>query len=280
MGVGVVNLLFTAAFVLLNPVAHTWGLRARVKLQNNGLSTELSDVSHELIQKTVKDPNDKTIEEALDREVIGGNLNKKTVVNPASTDRDVVQKYLDRKVVEEKIKEKWEQLKKGSPKAVTEEAIKRAGKLVTFERSGQISLKEAFQFMQYYPLLYGEEKHPTEFRVPIGSEFQKFKLANKPDGTFSLKAIRSGGSEVDLSDLKAAVNILSDSKLKDALKKTLNEVTVKALDAKLNDQPDFDGVLKKMTIKAEYLQQKEMKPFAQLQMFWLVLPYRGTNCWA
>ena len=238
-------MLFTAAFVLLNPVAHTWGLRARVKLQNNGLSTELSDVSHELIQKTVKDPNDKTIEEALDREVIGGNLNKKTVVNPASTDRDVVQKYLDRKVVEEKIKEKWEQLKKGSPKAVTEEAIKRAGKLVTFERSGQISLKEAFQFMQYYPLLYGEEKHPTEFRVPIGSEFQKFKLANKPDGTFSLKAIRSGGSEVDLSDLKAAVNILSDSKLKDALKKTLNEVTVKALDAKLNDQPDFDGVLKK-----------------------------------
>ena len=245
MGVGVVNLLFTSAFVLLNPVAHTWGLRARVKLQNNGLSTELSDGSHELIQKTVKDPNDKTIEEALDREVIGGNLNKKTVVNPASTDRDVVQKYLDRKVVEEKIKEKWEQLKKGSPKAVTEEAIKRAGKLVTFERSGQISLKEAFQFMQYYPLLYGEEKHPTEFRVPIGSEFQKFKLANKPDGTFSLKAIRSGGSEVDLSDLKAAVNILSDSKLKDALKKTLNEVTVKALDAKLNDQPDFDGVLKK-----------------------------------
>lgn len=240
-------MLFTAAFVLLNPVAHTWGsgLRARVKLQNNGLSTELSDVSHELIQKTVKDPNDKTIEEALDREVIGGNLNKKTVVNPASTDKDVVQKYLDRKVVEEKIKEKWEQLKKGSPKAVTEEAIKRAGKLVTFERSGQISLKEAFQFMQYYPLLYGEEKHPTEFRVPIGSEFQKFKLANKPDGTFSLKAIRSGGAEVDLSDLKAAVNILSDSKLKDALKKTLNEVTVKALDAKLNDQPDFDGVLKK-----------------------------------
>lgn len=48
-----------------------------------------------------------------------------------------------------------------------------------------------------------------------------------------------------MSDLKAAVNILSDSKLKDALKKTLNEVTVKALDAKLNDQPDFDGVLKK-----------------------------------
>lgn len=45
-----------------------------------------------------------------------------------------------------------------------------------------------------------------------------------------------------MSDLKAAVNILSDSKLKDALKKTLNEVTVKALDAKLNDQPDFDGV--------------------------------------
>lgn len=188
-------MLFTAAFVLLNPVAHTWGLRARVKLQNNGLSTELSDVSHELIQKTVKDPNDKTIEEALDREVIGGNLNKKTVVNPASTDKDVVQKYLDRKVVEEKIKEKWEQLKKGSPKAVTEEAIKRAGKLVTFERSGQISLKEAFQFIQYYPLLYGEEKHPTEFRVPIGSEFQKFKLANKPDGTFSLKAIRSGAAQ-------------------------------------------------------------------------------------
>lgn len=178
------TLLFTAAFVLLNPVTHTWGLRARVKLQNNGLSTEVSDVSHELIQKTVKDPNDKTIEEALDREVIGGNLNKKTVVNPASTDRDVVQKYLDRKVVEEKIKERWEQLKKGSPKAVTEEAIKRAGKLVTFERSGQISLKEAFQFMQYYPLLYGEENIPLNFVYQSEANFRSSSLQTNPTALF------------------------------------------------------------------------------------------------
>ena len=47
---------------------------------------------------------------------------------------------------------------------------------------------------------------------------------DKPDGTFSLEAVREGGIvEVDTSYLQKAVEILSDSKLKLPLKETIRD---------------------------------------------------------
>ena len=210
-----VALFSTAAFLFLNPLIYTWGFRARATPQEDGLATEFKHVSHELVQRTVVANRDrKTVQEALDKEVVG-----------------------------KKVRISWDQLKTVSPKAVTETAVPGAGKLVTFEKTGGISLKEAFQFMQFYPILYGEETHPTEFHVPIGKKIHKFKLSSKPDGTFSLKAIRTDGTEVDLSNLQTAVNVLSDSNLKAPLRDTVKEVSLQALDAKLNNQPDFESTL-------------------------------------
>ena len=219
MGVGVVILFSLAAFFFWNPVIYTWGFRVRVTvLHSNRLTSDFKGVSHEVGKRAVVDP------------------------------RDVVQEALDRAVVEEKVRESWDQLKQDPPKAVTETDIPGGGKRVTFEKTGEISLKEAFQFMQFYPLLYGEETTPTEFHVPIGSEDQKFKLTSQADGTFSLHAIRTDEAtgrevEVDLSNLQDAVNVLSDANLKDPLRDTIKDVYTEALDAKLDDQPNFNSAL-------------------------------------
>ena len=171
MGVGVVNLFFLAAFVFLNRAPDTSGHQIST-LQENPLAGVFEDVSHKVVERAVANPK---------------------------TDIEIVQEYLDRKVVEEKVRETWGQLMTSTPKAVTETNT-RDGKRVTFKNTGQLSLKEAFQYMQFYPLLYGEETKPTEFRVPIGADEQRFKLANEAGGTFSLKAVRSGGRQVvDLS---------------------------------------------------------------------------------
>jgi len=214
MGVGVVNLFFLAAFVFLNRAADTSGHQIST-LQENPLAGVFEDVSHKVVERAVANPK---------------------------TDIEIVQEYLDRKVVEEKVRETWGQLMTSTPRAVTETNT-RAGKRVTFENTGQLSLKEAFQYMQFYPLLYGEETKPTEFRVPIGDDEQRFKLANEAGGTFSLKAVRSGGREVDLSNLQGASDTLSDPNLKNPLRNTIPDWSSQALDAKLNNQPDFDVVL-------------------------------------
>lgn len=154
-------------------------------------------------------------------------------------DRQTIQDALDRELVRRGIQKLWDGLKNTSPKVVTETEIPGKGKRVKFAKSKSISLGEAFQFMQFYPLIYGEEKEPTEFDLPIAGEIQKFKLANEKGGTFSLKAIRKDGREVDLSDLQGAVDELSDPNLKDALRNTIETVSKTLLEKKLNEQPDF-----------------------------------------
>ncbi|XP_078357676.1 uncharacterized protein LOC144642570 [Oculina patagonica] len=237
MGAGVVVLFFLAAFFFWNPVIYTWGFRVRLTvLQSNRLATDVEGVSQEVGKRAVVDP------------------------------RDVVQKALDRAVVEEKVRKIWDQLKLDPPKAVTETDTPGGGKRVTFEKTGEISLKEAFQFMQFYPLLYGEEKKPTEFYVPIGSEDQKFKLTSQTDGTFSLHAVRTDEKtgkevEIDLSNLQDAVKVLSDAQLKDPLKDTIKDVYPKALDAKLNDQPNFKSALQENDKKGTVSTQERDNAF-------------------
>ena len=116
---------------------------------------------------------------------------------------------------------------------------------VKFEKSGMVTLKEAFQFMKFYPVLYGSESRPTIYEIPIGSQFQTFKLRNKVGGTFFLTRVATDGTETNLdnSRLNTAVTDLSDPMLDDRLRDTLKEVMVEAADNRLNDQPDFKEVL-------------------------------------
>ena len=212
MGADVVNLCFLAASLFSNHAIYASGFQVDTTLQGNHFT--LKDVSHKVMERAVANPR---------------------------SDSEIVQEYLDRKVVEEKIRRSWDQLMSNPPGAVTE-IDRPEGKLVTFGNTGALSLKQVFQFMQFYPLLYGGESKPTEFHVSVGTETQKFKLRNKPDGTFTLNAVRSGG-EVDLSSLQNSVNLLSDQNLKGPLRDTRQDVTLRALNAKLNSQPDFSTAL-------------------------------------
>ena len=104
----VVVLFSTSAFLFLNPIIYNWGFRARTTPQEDRLATELKHVSHELVQRTVVANSDrKTVQEALDKEVVG-----------------------------RKVRVSWDQLKTASPKAVTETAVAGAGKLVTLKKLG------------------------------------------------------------------------------------------------------------------------------------------------
>ena len=173
--------------------------------------------------------------------------------------RLLVQKFLDRAIVAQDLTTRFSKLKTVSPKIITETDRLGRGKLVKFESSNQLYLKEAFHFMHFYPLIYGQEQLPTEFEIPVGKQTAKLKLTNKPDGSFSLKAIRKEGNvEVDLSNLRETVKVLSDSELKDPLKKTIREFFLKALDARLISPPGFKTELQsrdpKRTVTAQEME--------------------------
>lgn len=165
-----------------------------------------------------------------------------TVGGPQANMRVMVQKALDRAVVRHFVRKGYKELKTASPKTIAETDRPGRGKLVKFESSDQISLKQAFNFMGYYPVLYEQEtEYATEFEIPIGEQIEKFKLKNKQDGTFSLEVISEGGSvEVDLSNLQETVKFLSDTTSKHPFViETITDAFLKALDERLSSQPDF-----------------------------------------
>ena len=174
--------------------------------------------------------------------------NENQLVRRSLKEKNTIQVEQDKAVVADKLREKWNNLISGRPKAVSETTVGNAKeKHVKFERVGKLSLKEAFHFMQYYPLLYPEETKPTTFEIPIGKDYQNFELKNKRDGTFELSAehTSTGGmkTKVDLSNIGTTVAALADSKLKLTTRNTLQRVSIEALDAKLNRQPDFHNEL-------------------------------------
>ena len=182
-------------------------------------------------------------------DVVGNDFHKvseetqqRAVKKTVDPDRDLVQEALFRELVREQISTKWIIYTQTPGEVDIDTSVPR----VKFESSGGITLKEVFQFMQFYPVLYGEESRPTLFEIPIGGEFQKFKLQNKVDGTFSLTQVATDGKEtnIDNSRLNTAVTELSDPMLDSKLTDTLKEVMVTAADSKLKDQPDFEEELK------------------------------------
>ena len=175
--------------------------------------------------------------------VLGNNFYKvlketqhRPVKRTVDPDRSLVQEALDQELVKHQIRIKWITFTETPGTVEIDTSVPR----VKFERSGEITLKEAFQFMTFYPVLYGEESRPT-----IGSQFEKFKLQTKMDGTFTLTQVATDGTETNLDDyrLNTAVTDLSDPMLDARLRDTLKEVIVIAADSNLNDQPDFEGVL-------------------------------------
>ena len=216
MRVGVASLVIAAVF-LLNPEFLTPGVLGYVIPQDEYYqNTDLLNFDNQNVKRTVKQ-------------------------------RTTIQQELDKAIVGEKVRENWSKLMKGRQKAIIETTTtvkKIKEKHVKFAKVGTISLKEAFQYMQFYPLLYPDETKPTVFEVPIGQDYHKFKLTNKADGTFTLEAEDSTAKTyVDLSNVKTAVNNLANANLKTPMRQTLEDATLKALDAKLNNQPDFDTTL-------------------------------------
>lgn len=156
----------------------------------------------------------------------------------------LVQSHLDRAVAEHQSRVNYERLKTSSPKTVTETSLPGGEKIATFRRTDKISLKEALHFVSSFAL-YNNEEYPTEFAIPIGKRTEKFKLTKQRDGSFKVNLVRKeSNKEVDLADLHDQAKILSDPKLKDPLRGTIQDASSQALDAKLNNQPDLEKSLR------------------------------------
>ena len=162
--------------------------------------------------------------------------------------RQEIQRALDAAIVKDYIQKQWQtSIDNGEITQRDQTTGGEIGKHVRFETTGNLRLKDAFSFMQYYPLLFGDETHPTYFDVPIGSDYQRFRLTNSAGNQFSIGAehVTAGGVSQfeDLSDLSAPIRTLSDSNTKDPLRTTLEDVTIRALDATVGNQPNFEQIL-------------------------------------
>ena len=88
-------------------------------------------------------------------------------------ERDLVKEALDKEMVKAKIREKWKTLTGANGPVEVDTSVPR----VRFGNSRALTLKEAFQFLKFYPVLLGEEARPTNFEIPIGTgNPKKFKL--------------------------------------------------------------------------------------------------------
>ena len=183
--------------------------------------------------------------------------------------RAVVQKSMDRAVVRDF-------LRKGMP--ITETHIPGRGKVFKFGSSDQIVLKQAFNHLHFYPVVYEKEQNPTQFEIPIGQKIATFKLTNRPHGPFSLKVIREGnGVEHDLSNLQETVEFLSDPTLPLPLRKTLIRAFLTALEAPLSKQPDFKKVLQELDPSGTVTSQEREKVFrAGIELFSAIAIKRPT----
>ena len=146
-------------------------------------------------------------------------------------------------------------LRKEMSKTITEKDMPGRGKVVKFESSYQIVLKQVFNYMHHYPVVYEKERNPTQFEIPIGQQIAKFKLSNtllkaiREEKETNKQAIREGeGVEHDLSNLQKTVKFLSDPTLELPLKKTIIPAFLKALEARLSEQPNFEELLQKLDL--------------------------------
>ena len=146
-------------------------------------------------------------------------------------------------------------LRKEMSKTITEKDMPGRGKVVKFESSYQIVLKQVFNYMHHYPVVYEKERNPTQFEIPIGQQIAKFKLSDtllkaiREEKETNKQAIREGeGVEHDLSNLQKTVKFLSDPTLELPLKETIIPAFLKALEARLSEQPNFEELLQKLDL--------------------------------
>ncbi|XP_068680311.1 uncharacterized protein [Montipora foliosa] len=159
-------------------------------------------------------------------------------------DRAEIQRALDVAIVKDYIERQWQMhINDGEITQSVQRTGGERGNHFRFETAGDLRLKDVFHLMQFYPLLFGDETSPTYFDVPIGADYQRFRLENRPRGKFSISAKHGEGQYVDLSDLSTQVTALGDSNTELPLRTTLQQDTITALDATLASQPNFEQTL-------------------------------------
>ena len=106
------------------------------------------------------------------------NFHTKRTVVPAETVKDA----LVREIVGENVKEKWRDLESRDPPIIreTEESTKegKSKKIYTFQPDASMTVKEVFNLLQYFPLLFPKDKSITYriIKIPVDGKIIALKI--------------------------------------------------------------------------------------------------------
>ena len=192
-----------------------------------------------------------------------------------------VKDALARAVVEEKVKGDWKKLKTMTPPVFTESA--RPHKTVVFNaKSGDMTLKKVFHYLQFFPLLYSE-RDSVRFEIPVDGKTIKLNLKNKVDavsdkktGNFDIHnvypdpatpgALMGTNLKSDIGNVVKELKYTPDptkTKLHEALKQALENKLPDMFNAKLNAAPVFEAELKKQDTRKEVTNAMKEKAFRE-----------------
>lgn len=191
-----------------------------------------------------------------------------------------VQDALDRAVVADYIQRQWD---KFVDKGEITETVKTdkngiSQNHVRFEKVGDMTLKEALLLIKCRGLLTKEGK-ATYIEVPLGTEYQMFKLINEVGRKLSISAEQTTsdgkGKYVDLTDLSKQVQLLDSSK--PALQLTLGEILPNALDGKLAEQKNFRDMLAEKDRDNTVTNKERDEAFQAFKYFLVGFPFLGKE---
>ena len=183
-------------------------------------------------------------------------------------EQEKVQKYLLRAVVQSKIRKKWQKLTKGG--FITEE-LTTDNKMVTFAQKNHMAVKDVFQYLQYFPLLYEDVTAPITFQIPVDGEMMKVRMEHGTgvnEGKFTAKHIYTDSTgqqqEKDLSTLHNPLGAFSTSEdLQNVIQKTLEDTMLKIFDNKLDDVGKFSKKLEENKGNVEIAEAQKEEAFRE-----------------
>ena len=193
---------------------------------------------------------------------------------------ETVKNALDRENVSEIVREKWKDLESRDPPIikVTEERMEKGKikKQYTFQPYASMTVKEVFNLLQYFPLLFSKDKTIIYriIKIPVDGKTIALKIERR-GGKYQLKNVYADpdfpgkyletnlGHLVDQLRSERPTECSSSPALHEALKTALENTLPEIYDAKLNSDPVFEAELIKLDKGREVTNAMKEKPFRE-----------------
>ena len=208
------------------------------------------------------------------------NVHAKRTVVPAETVKDA----LEREIVGESVKEKWRALESRNPPIIKVTEVRpnegRSHNIYTFQPDASMTVKEVFNLLQYFPLLFPKDKSISYriIEIPVDGKIIALKIERR-GGRNQLKSIYKDpntpgrfletnlrediGNVVDQLRSERPAESSSSPALHEALKTALENKLPNIYNAKLNSDPVFEAELMELDKGREVTDSMKEKAFRE-----------------